>query len=81
MIKNKHYLHNHCFKSVHPDQFFSQENKQKQFLEAGGLQVGHDALGDLQDTGVVGLPIRLGAVTRNAVPHRIQIRLREMGLH
>ena len=30
---------------------------------------------------MVGLPIRLGAVTRNDVPHRIQICLREMGLH
>ena len=30
---------------------------------------------------MVGLPIRLGAVSRNAVPHRIQIHLRVMGLH
>ena len=30
---------------------------------------------------MVGLPICHGAVTRNAVPHQIQIHLREMGLH
>ena len=69
MIKNKHYLHNNCFKSAHPDQLFLQQNKQKELLEAGGLKVGHDALGDSQESGAVGLPIRLGAVSRNAVAH------------
>jgi hypothetical protein len=32
-----------------------QENKQNKFLETGSLQLGHDALGDLQNSGVVGL--------------------------
>ena len=57
------------------------QNKKKNILETGSLQLVHDALGDLQDSVVVGLPICVGAVLRNAVSHRIQIRLREMGLH
>ena len=75
MIKNKHYLHNNCFKSAHPDQLFLQQNKQQKTLEAGSLQVGHDPLGDLQDSSVVGLTVCVGAVFRDAVPHR------EMELH
>jgi len=57
MTKNKYYLHKYCFKSVHPDQLFLQQNKQQKTLEAGSLQLCHDPLGDLQDSIVVGFPI------------------------
>ena len=73
--KNKHYLHKYCIRSVHPDQLFLQQNKQQKILGAGSLQVGHDPFGDLQDSSVVGLPIHLRAVSRNTIPHRIQICL------
>ena len=52
-----------------------QHNKQKKFLETSSLQLGHDALGNLQDSSVVGLTVCVGAVFRDAVPHR------EMELH
>ena len=55
--------------------------KQQKILETDSLQVGYDALGGLQDSSVVGLPICHRAILRNAVPHQIQICLREMGLH
>ena len=63
------------------DQLSLQQNKQKKFLETSSLQIGYDALGDLQDSGVVGLPLCIRAVFGDAVSHRVQVRFREMGLH
>ena len=54
---------------------------QQKLLETGSLQLGHDALGDLQDGGVVGLPLGVRVVFGDAVSHRVQVRFREMGLH
>ena len=61
------------------DQTILQQNKTNPW--DGSLQVGHDALGDFLDAGMVGLLVYLGAVGRDVVAHRIQIRLREVGLH
>lgn len=65
------------FLLVHSDQLSLQQNKQKKFLETDNLQLGHVALGDLQDSGVVGLPLCIRAVFGDAVSHRTQIRFRE----
>ena len=54
---------------------------QQKLLETGSLQLGHDALSDLQDGSMVGLPLRVRVVLRDAVSHRVQIRFREVGLH
>ena len=54
---------------------------QQKLLETDSLQLGHDALGDLQDGGVVGLPLGVRAVLGDAVSHWVQIRFREVGLH
>ena len=66
---------------VYSDELFLQKNKQNILLETGSLQLGHDALGDLQDGGMVGLPFCVRAVFGDAVSHRVQIRFREVGLH
>ena len=54
---------------------------QQKLLETGSLQLGHDTLGDLQDGGVVGLPLVVRAVFKDAISHGVQVHLREMGLH
>ena len=45
------------------------QNKKQNILETGSLQLIHDALGDLQDSGVVGLPLYVRAVFGDAISH------------
>jgi len=44
-----------------------QQKEQNKILETSSLQLGHDALSDLQDGGVVGLPLGVRALFRDAV--------------